>query len=274
MDAQEARIVESPLNNPRLDATLTLLEPLCFEDLEGDTLLDRIDTKYLLPVGSVSGILAEVRPEYRVITYSGMPLSRYRTEYFDTPGFDFYRDYRIGRTPRVKVRIRSYLDSSLSFLEIKWKTARGRTVKVREPYHGDWDASVAAFRSGRRREYTTGIPWASLRSSVQIDYNRLTLMSRHRLERVTIDLGLSYRSGAGEASFPGAAIVEVKQARIAKDGFTASMRRRLLHPLSLSKYLLGVAMLHSDRVKTNGLRRVIQQLNGMNQNDDDAAPAC
>lgn len=238
-------------------AATAALEPLAFEALGSDTLLDRIDTKYLVPASQVPEILSEALGEYRILTYGGQSVSRYQTRYYDTADFQAYRDHRIGRAPRAKVRVRSYLDSDLSFLEVKWKTHRGRTTKVRERYSGDWCSAVAAFRSGPLAKYAEGIPWDRLQVAATITYDRVTLMHRAGSERVTIDLNLNFQNGDQEISHSGMAIIEVKQGWMNRGGISAVLRRRGIREASMSKYCLCIAQLFPDRVKTNEYRRLI-----------------
>lgn len=234
------------------------LDTLPFESLGGDTLLDRVDTKYLIIASEVPSLLREILHDYRVVTYGLHAISRYQTVYFDTADFRFYQDHRTGRAPRVKVRIRSYLDSDLSFLEVKWKTHRGRTFKVREKYLGEWSTAVEAFRTGPHAIHARQIPWELLRPTTTIDYDRLTVMRRCGSERVTLDLNFTCKSFTGESiTHPGMAIVEVKQARISRTGVTEHLRRRQLRDIAISKYCFAVAELYPRLVKTHEYRHLL-----------------
>ncbi len=247
------------------------LDGVALDDLAGAALLDRVDTKFLLPAALVPVLLEEGAAEYRVLTVGGRRISRYRTTYYDTPALDAYRDHLIGRAPRCKVRIREYVESGLAFLEIKWKTSRGRTVKARVPYTGSWNAAVEALCHGPSAALAAPIPWALLQSSIRIDYDRLTLVSLTRAERVTVDLRLAMHSAEESVVYPGVAIVEVKQARAARTGIVMALRRRGIRPAPLSKYCLGVARLYATRVKTHGYRRMLDHLNQIGGGYDVAA---
>ncbi len=237
------------------------LDGIALDEVGVAALLDRVDTKFLLPADLVPLLLEEGAADYRVLTIGGQRIARYRTTYYDTPTLDAYRDHFIGRAPRWKVRIRDYLESGVAFLEIKWKTARGRTVKTRVPWAGSWDTAVAALRHGPSAALAAPIPWDQLQPSIRIDYNRLTLVSRSRAERITIDLRLALHSGDESVVYPAIAIAEVKEGRASRGGLAATLRAHGIRPASLSKYCLGVARLHADRVKTNGYRRTLDRMN-------------
>src|SRR5687768_2586669 len=106
-------------------------EPVSLHEIGAAALMDRVDTKFVLPVGSVAGILASLKGGYRVLEVGGRRLSRYSTRYFDTPDLRLYHAHHAGRARRYKVRVRTYVDSEARYLEVKLRTNRGRTTKER-----------------------------------------------------------------------------------------------------------------------------------------------
>ncbi len=58
----------------------------------------------------------------------------YDSVYFDTAQLDSYLLAAHGRRRRYKIRTRTYVDSAISFLEVKTEGAREATVKERIPY--------------------------------------------------------------------------------------------------------------------------------------------
>lgn len=58
----------------------------------------------------------------------------YDSVYFDTPQLDSYLLAARGRRLRFKIRTRTYVDSSLSFMEVKTGSGREATVNERIPY--------------------------------------------------------------------------------------------------------------------------------------------
>ena len=91
------------------------------KDMEDVTLMKRVDTKFILNELSLKSILKELTADYNILEIDGLRLMKYNSLYFDTPDKKFYHDHHNKRINRVKVRIRKYVDSDLSFLEIKIK---------------------------------------------------------------------------------------------------------------------------------------------------------
>lgn len=110
------------------------LPTLTLDDLPDEaTLLTRVDRKYLLTRSDIPPVLSGLDPATRVLTVAGALAQSYRTTYFDTPDLRCFRDSAHPRRRRFKVRTRTYVDSGASFLEVKTRGPRGRTVKDRVP---------------------------------------------------------------------------------------------------------------------------------------------
>ena len=95
------------------------LASLSLEELDRVRLLNRVDTKFLFPVSFLEGLLEETRNDYRILEIDGRRSFGYESLYFDTPGFDFYRQHHQGKPGRIKVRYRKYVDSGLVCFELK-----------------------------------------------------------------------------------------------------------------------------------------------------------
>lgn len=107
-------------------------------------LLTRVDRKYLVPIADLPAVLDGLPAGTRVLDINGRREFAYRSAYFDTPALHSYLAAARGRRHRVKLRIRSYLDSDRHYFEIKTRDRRGRTVKNRIPYGGEPTFSPAA----------------------------------------------------------------------------------------------------------------------------------
>src|SRR5262245_48399908 len=106
-------------------------EPLSLDQVGSATLLDRVDTKFLVPLSAVPQLIDGLADQYRALQVNGTRLGRYSTRYFDTPELALYHAHHAGRLPRYKVRVRSYLESREQYLEVKLKNNKGRTLKDR-----------------------------------------------------------------------------------------------------------------------------------------------
>ncbi|MEX2528224.1 MAG: polyphosphate polymerase domain-containing protein [Gemmatimonadota bacterium] len=300
-----------------IQAGLEHLRPRPLESLGEDSLMDRLDRKFLIPTCQVPLLLEECRWAYKVLEVEGQRLHPYFTTYLDTPDLHFYFQHHGGRARRQKVRIREYGATSHRFLEVKARTPNGRTLKTRrplDPCHGvglvehanDGRLKRPGPGNGRFSPCAPGMrppvlpllldhrrtSWEPfglrplevfsnptlplrLQEMVDVGYRRLTLLGRAGVEKVTVDLDLSFHpmgnggggSGVeGSASgkpdgvfFPGTAVMEVKQERRGPSPVLELMRSLGHRSLSFSKYCMAVARLHPD-VKQNvfksGLRRL------------------
>jgi len=243
---------------------LSRMPPILLEELEASALLDRIDSKFVVPASMVAGILERTAQAYRILDVDGSRLSPYRTDYLDTAERRLYHAHHSGRMPRHKVRIRTYLAGGTSFLEVKRRSHGGRTQKARLPFSGDVARVEDMLREADLLGVASAVPLDRLETSLRVDYWRVTMVSPGVPERVTVDFGLhcvaqapgGIVSGEGarkapvggegsakSCSFPMVAVVEIKQAERADSPFWQELRRLGLRPGRISKYCLGLATL-------------------------------
>jgi hypothetical protein len=183
----------------------------------------------------------------------GLRSFRYRTVYYDSPGFAHYREHAQGRRRRFKVRVRTYCDSGDRLLEVKSKGYRGQTVKdrrARDPRHPDaLDAQERAFVSA-----ITGRDASALRPVLETVYRRTTLCAGD--ERITLDTDVTCAAGSRRGRGPDDVLVETKS----RAGRTA-LDRALVHagvrPHSVSKYCVAAALLY-PALPRNRWRRTLQ----------------
>lgn len=222
-------------------------------------LMNRIDTKFLLPIGLVAPLLANCAEQYRVVEVNGVQLCGYRTVYFDTPDLAFYQAHHSGRATRRKVRVRTYTETNQSFLEVKLKTNKDRTIKRRVHLTAGQEHPLEQLGNPSFAEVAGGIDPASLKESVSVACTRITLAGQHTAERVTIDLRIAFSNGASAACFPAVAIAEIKQDRCGGSHFLQLMKQLGVRPGSISKYCLGVMSTH-EAVKQNRFKHILHQI--------------
>src|SRR5665647_502303 len=87
--------------------------------------------RQLFPVNMLGTILSGLAGDYKVLEINSQREFRYSTVYFDTPDYKFFNQHQTGKMERDKVRLRTYETNSLTYLEVKHKTNKGRTVKSR-----------------------------------------------------------------------------------------------------------------------------------------------
>ena len=224
-------------------------------------LLNRTDTKYVLSVATLQKIMPNLADAYSTLSIDGQRSSQYRTLYFDSAAFGLYHRHHAGILDRYKVRSREYVDSHLAFLEVKHKTNKGRTVKSRLQ-----TPKLAASFGSESTEFLDGAyPYdaAELEPKLWVDYRRITLVSRYRKERVTIDLDLSYSWEEQIISLPHLAIVEIKQDGVSHDSDMAQqLRQHHVRATGFSKYCVGISMIY-PQVKHNNFKpklRIVEKL--------------
>ena len=106
--------------------------------------VNRIDTKYVLPVTFLEELLQTLKEEYSVLQFEGQRCRAYETTYFDTPNRAFYQTHHNGKLNRYKVRYRRYPASDSGFFEIKKKNNKSRTIKKRISLSMNSDAELEA----------------------------------------------------------------------------------------------------------------------------------
>ncbi len=233
-----------PVMNPALQSVFEALAPTYLHEVQNAALRDRIDTKYLLTEEQALVIFSSLIDRYKVLEVEGFRGGHYRTLYFDTPALSMYHAHHSGLRERYKVRFRSYVDSRISFLEVKRKTNRNRTVKTRIPMDAAlrFDARASDFLA-------TQVPYdpADLKPYIHNEFIRVTLVGVEHLERLTLDFALSVGLGNTQIDLPGLVVVEVKQKKYtAQAGIFRQLHELHLLPTSFSKYVFATSQLTAD----------------------------
>lgn len=237
---------------------LAAFASISLAEMDAVALLDRRDTKYVLPPAALAEVLDELRDDYRVLEIDGARAHAYRTIYFDTPAFGLYLDHHRGRPQRYKIRSREYCRSGTAYFELKRKDKRDRTTKVRLQTPGLVRTVSRPEEEFLAEHHPADLP---LLRSLQNDFHRVTLVSTSREERVTLDVGLRFNANGKVTVLPGVAIAEVKSNGPLHDSdFVRAMRRHDYHAAPFSKYCVGVA-LHYDHLKHNRFSAQLRLVN-------------
>ena len=116
---------------PGITDILQQFEPISLAEMEGVKLMNRIDTKFVMPASLLPELLALAQTSYFVQQAAGKRTGDYDTVYYDTEDLDMYIRHHDRQLVRQKIRVRTYVESKLFFLEIKRKNNKGRTKKKR-----------------------------------------------------------------------------------------------------------------------------------------------
>lgn len=241
-----------------ISAVVEQFDPISLQEMDAVALLNRVDVKYILTPAQLLAALAPLRATYRVLDVSEVRLNRYQTLYLDTPEFGLYRDHHNGSQNRYKVRFRTYVDSNLTFFEVKWKNNKGRTLKSRlrvaQP-QPQLDSALDEFLA-------TVLPAATpaLEAKLWNSFTRITLVNTAQIERLTLDFDLWFAAGGRTTQVPNLVIAEVKQTGFSRHSeFIRRMHSVRAEQMSFSKYCIGAA-LHYPLLKQNNFKPAFLRL--------------
>lgn len=248
-------------DNLNVDEALKNFEPISLNEMKSVELMDRAEMKYLVSKEMLVEILQELADKYKVLEIEGQRKNNYNTIYFDTPDFEMYHKHHNGALNRHKIRMRKYLDSDLSFVEVKFKDNKKRTNKKRIPIPTDLESLDRKSNKfvGKKSPFSS----ENLKQVLWNYYSRITLVSKNRVERLTIDTNLEFYDGDKKKhiALPNLAIVEVKQEGFSqKSDFVKLMHEKLVRPMGFSKYCIGVCSVY-EGVKTNNFKEKLLMVN-------------
>ncbi len=240
------------------------LPPITLEEMSGIKLMNRTDTKFVASFEQLNAFLLAVQGKYYIQEKEGERLAEYHTTYFDTPDYEMYRMHHCGKQVREKIRVRTYLDSNDTFLEVKNKNNHGRTKKKRIMVEG-----VDTLRA----EGENVVPFLAKHAWYTLDdvspvienwFNRITLVNFGKSERLTIDFNLRFHHLKSDErnKLERVAIIELK-----RDGNVPSPALEIIRALRIrrsgfSKYCIGSALTHKG-LKRNNFKERLMMINKM-----------
>ncbi|HJZ38831.1 MAG TPA: polyphosphate polymerase domain-containing protein [Bacteroidales bacterium] len=240
------------------NTSLTGYKPISLDEMDNVTLMDRTDMKFVLSFDALRGILQKLSDQYKVLTINYNNIFSYHTAYYDTPDLAMFSDHHNGKLNRYKIRHREYIESKLSFLEVKFKSNKGRVVKQRIVDKGEDHSSFIGFITSHT-PYDPDI----LRRIIVNRFNRITLVDYNMRERVTIDFNLSFTDGIQHISLNGLVIIEVKQNKTDKESpVYLVLKEHAIRPSRISKYCIGISLL-SDSTKINNFKHTLLKIKNM-----------
>lgn len=234
--------------------------PISLAEMADVRLMNRVDTKYTTSLSLLPEFLKRLQADYYAQEINGSRISSYRTMYLDTYDRRMYLDHHNGRRTREKVRVRAYVDSQVTFLEIKNKSNKGRTKKKRIPLpemksylHKDAEVFI---------DEHAGYSLDTLMPRLENSFSRITLVNRSKTERLTIDVNLAFRNPSDglETQMEGLVIIELKQDGNLPSFAKSQLSELHIHPVGISKYCLGTVLTAPD-VKSNRFKGKIMLLN-------------
>jgi hypothetical protein len=217
---------------------LDTYDKISLEEMDGVKLMDRTDTKFSFREDQLGSILESVRDNYRSLEIKEKRIAAYHTLYYDTSTLELYIKHHNGILNRYKIRHRTYVDSELGFLEVKFKNSKGRTIKTRirkkdVPY---------VFGNDEEKFLAGELPFqpSILVPTVWVNYKRITLVSKNSPERLTIDVQLEFIRQDETVKMNNLVIAEVKQDKKQNSAFIKKMKELHIREGGISKYCLAI----------------------------------
>ena len=231
---------------------LAQLPPISLDEMSGIKLMNRTDTKFVTNKEKLARLLELAQGQYYAQQIEDLRIANYRTTYWDTPDHRFFLEHHNGRAPRQKIRVRTYMDSDLTFLEVKTKNNHGRTKKKRITVPSQERADVVAAGGSEFAQKLTGATFDDIIPTVQNRFQRITLVNYGKTERLTIDFNVGFHNYETDrdAVTGDLVIIELK-----RDGNVFSpvldlLRQLRIHPSGFSKYCIG-SLMTNGRLKSN-----------------------
>ena len=242
----------------RIDELLANLKPITLEEMADIRLMNRTDTKFVTDKQTLARLLELAEGKYFAQFTEGKKIANYMTTYWDTEAHKFYIEHHNGRTPRQKVRVRTYMDSDITFLEIKTKNNHGRTKKKRVAVQGQQLAGEEAGEEFLKER--VGLCLTDLHPTVRNEFHRITLVNYGKTERLTIDYDIHFHNleTGCDANVGSLVIVELKRDGNVPSPILDIIRQLRIKPSGFSKYCIGTAMTNKGIKQNNFKARMMR----------------
>lgn len=246
-----------------VDHILQQFKPISLKEMDAASLMNRVDTKFVVRGSQLPLVLKGLLGSHKVLTIKDEKAFDYHSTYYDTADRLLFNEHLRGRGKRHKVRKREYVSSNLSFLELKNKTNKGRTIKKRQetpvPFYELIDDD-RDFLDGQKKDHAQLIP------VIDIDFVRFTLVRNDLGERLTIDRSLQFIGSNGQkADLNDLAIIELKQGSATRETHTWDvLSEQKIAPFSVSKYCFGM-ILTDKTLKYNRFKPRLLKINKLSE---------
>ena len=227
----------------RIHELVNLLEPITLEQMSGIKLMNRTDTKFVTNKRKLTQLLEMAQGQYYAQYTNDSKIAEYITTYWDTDQHGFYFEHHNGRLPRQKVRVRSYIGSDLTFLEVKTKNNHGRTKKKRIEVPSQ-EITEVREKADEFIERLAHRHLDDIHPTVQSHFHRITLVNYDKTERLTIDFDLQFHNFETEdrAQTGNLVIIELKRDGNVPSPVLDIIRHLRIKPSGFSKYCIGTVM--------------------------------
>ena len=238
--------------------TLQSFNRISLSDLDQVKLMNRTDKKFCLQRRFLPEILDALKNDYSILAIKGETIFQYDNTYFDTQDDRMFINHQNGKRNRYKIRVRQYVQSNDNFLEVKFKTNKGRTVKERIKRE-----DLVSELKGQELEFlkeACPYPPDKLIPKIWSTFKRITLVDNNYTERVTIDTFLGFKNDKKEVTLDNLVIIEVKQSKANKPALiTEVLAAHKIRQQGFSKYCIGRSLIE-DNLKKNNFKPLLLKL--------------
>ncbi|MDG1718693.1 MAG: VTC domain-containing protein [Flavobacteriales bacterium] len=227
---------------------LNKFETITLSEMDDVKLMSRTDTKFVFNFLRLPEFLEKLSRFYKVLLIDENLIHDYKSLYFDTEDRKFYIEHHNRRVNRNKIRFREYVGSGLTFLEIKLKSNKGKTIKKRIKVD-----SISEEITEQQQKYIHKIIGYPIEVSAKqwINFSRVTFVHKTQKERLTMDINLTFNNKKDEGDLKNIVIAEVKQERMSRSSdFMRVAKEMSILPMRLSKYCMSTLSLN-PKLKKN-----------------------
>ncbi len=243
---------------------LNSMTPITLEQMSDIRLMNRLDTKYVASKEQLVQLLGLVQEKYYVQETLDNRIIPYLTTYYDTDDHAMYTMHHNRRAKRMKVRVRTYVQSNDTFLEVKNKNNHGRTKKKRiaVPSQDDFRNTEGARELVQKK---TRLNLDNLNAVVRNQFHRVTLVNKGKTERLTIDFNISFHNfeTSNDHGTDQLVIIELKRDGNVYSPVCNLLRDIHVHPTGFSKCCIGMA-LTDPSLKQNNFKPKLRKLEKIN----------
>ena len=236
--------------------------PISLDEMDDVKLMSRTDTKFAFRANKMPLLLEKLLPFYRILAIDGELIHDYKSLYYDTDCRKFYLDHHNGRVNRNKIRFREYVGSKLTFLEIKLKNNKGKTIKKRMKVD-----AISKELSTKQQNYIEKIIGKPMEVNAKqwINFSRITFVHKTQKERMTMDVNLTFENENEKGDMKHIVIAEVKQERMSRSSdFMRIAKEMHILPIRISKYCLTTLALNPE-LKKNRFKEKVLFINKLKQ---------
>lgn len=242
-----------------------LFTSISLGEMDKVKLMNRTDTKYWFHASHLQSLLEVIQASYFMLNINNKVALPYSTIYYDTNDNGMFTAHHNGKLNRYKIRRRSYVLSGISFLEVKFKNNKGRTIKKRIPTSFDENG----FSKIENTFLMDNTPFSTydLTQALINNFSRITLVNKDFNERCTIDFNLNFKKGNSQATFNNLVIVEIKaDGSPSSSPLARALRNERIKTSGFSKYCIGRTITDST-IKRNAFKKKIRMIEKTLQSD-------